>query len=146
MERAYRDGTTLTVLFLDLDQFKSVNDTCGHVVGDRLLVAVAHTLQSHLRGYDFLARMGGDEFLAILPGIRGESLPSKIQLLEEAVAEIQTPAGDAAAGVTVSIGAACYPEDGCSTDELIFCSDQRMYAQKRAGGPGGRLLACSAKI
>lgn len=140
MQRAYREGTSLAVLFLDLDQFKSINDTCGHVAGNRLLVLVAQTLQSRLREYDFLARMGGDEFLAVLPGIRGESVRRKIQLLEEAVAEIRMPVDDAEVGVTVSIGTACYPEDGCSTDELIFCSDQRMYAEKRAGGRGSEAV------
>jgi len=139
IRRAYRQGSTLAVLFLDVNQLKIINDTYGHGVGDKLLAAVARTVKQHVRGYDFLARMGGDEFLAILPGISEDSLRRKIQSLQQAVAQTQVSAGDIEVGSSVSIGAARYPEDGCSCEELIYCSDQRMYAEKPAGARQGRM-------
>jgi len=132
IERARREDASLAVLFLDLNQLKLVNDTHGHGVGDQFLVATAEKLKLCLRRYDFLGRVGGDEFLAVLPGIEPDSLRRKIETLQRAVAELRLAAPEGGeVGITISVGAACYPEDGADAEALIAASDQRMCADKK---------------
>jgi diguanylate cyclase (GGDEF)-like protein len=140
--RASREHTALAVLFLDLDRFKPVNDSYGHGAGDKLLVATVEILKTWLRTYDVLGRVGGDEFVVIMPGIPAESIPAKIENLKSAVAEnLVTVAEGVQVATTVSMGAASYPLDALDAEELIFLSDQRMYADKRSTrGEAGRLL------
>ncbi len=132
IKRARRENTSLAVLFFDLNRFKSVNDTYGHSLGDKLLISVAQRLKERLRSYDFVGRIGGDEFLAILPGIAGESLRGKVEAVRQAVAEnVVTAADGTGVATTISIGVACYPDDGADAEDLIVCSDERMYLDKR---------------
>ncbi len=131
IERARRQDTSLAVLFLDLNHFKQINDTYGHPAGDAVLAQAAQRLQSCLRPYDFLGRIGGDEFLAILPGMEASALPAKVRALKKAVAQTPITAPDAVQLTTsVSIGAAFYPDDARDPEELLFRSDQRMYTDK----------------
>lgn len=131
--RASRSGQPLTVLFLDIDRLKPVNDQYGHRAGDRLLAEIARRLEGAMRRYDFLARIGGDEFVAIMPGLNPADVDRRMTQLRRAVARKPiTVAHRVAVRTSVSIGSAGYPEDGASADDLVAVSDQRMYVDKRS--------------
>ena len=131
LERARRQGETVAVLFMDMDRLKSVNDSYGHGAGDRLLAETGQKLASCLRSYDFLGRLGGDEFLAVLPGIPRDEVPAKVTTLKEAVAQHAVEiAGGITVRVGVSIGAALFPEDATNLEELVYLSDREMYRDK----------------
>ncbi len=132
LQRAERRSESLAVFFLDLDELKPVNDSLGHGAGDRLLAGVAETLRTSLRPYDFLGRVGGDEFLAIMPGIAGDQVGKRIIALKQAVARNQIAVGpNRRIGTTVSVGAAVYPSDASEGEELVYLSDRRMYRDKK---------------
>ena len=132
LQRAERRSESLAVFFLDLDELKPVNDSMGHGAGDRLLAGVAEILRTSLRPYDFLGRVGGDEFLAILPGIAGDQVSKRIIALKQAVARNQIAVGPhGRIGTTVSVGAAVYPSDASEGEELVYLSDRRMYRDKK---------------
>jgi len=129
--RARRNGTPLTVLAMDLNSFKEVNDTFGHAVGDKVLRQIAKHLKSSLRDYDFVARLGGDEFMAALPGLTGEDIRKKIQQIQGAVETIQSEKRfGRLIKLSLSIGAATFPQDGSDGDTLLSVADSRMYAHK----------------
>lgn len=130
---ARRHHRALAVLFLDVDGFKSVNDTHGHPAGDRLLKAIAVRLSSTLRESDTVSRCGGDEFVIVLPEIEhaghAESVGRKLLHAVSGALDIL------AVHATASIGIAVYPEHGQDADTLIANADAAMYAAKR-DGPG----------
>ena len=128
--RNARADRRLAVLVCDLDGFKAVNDTFGHLAGNQVLQAVATGLRERCREYDFVARMGGDEFVILLPGIGDESIEDRVRSFGLAVTE----AGRRVCGhpvVSLSIGVAFSPADGVVPDELLARGDERMYANKR---------------
>ena len=133
LAHAQRNQQKLTVMLLDLDDFKEVNDTLGHSVGDKLLQAVAHRLTSLLRRGDTVARMGGDEFMLLLPEIAGGEDTAKIatKILEA----IRRPfvLDDHEIHTATSIGIAIYPEDGEDGDALVKNADIAMYRAKDGG-------------
>ena len=132
---AERHGWTLAVMFLDLDRFKSVNDTHGHATGDTVLATVAQRLLSHAREEDTVCRNGGDEFLYLLinPGTR-EDVARIAGLARQAIAKpIDVKALQIA--IAPSIGIALYPEHGCSADLLIAHADTAMYRAKQLRTP-----------
>jgi len=131
LARCRRLNTTLTVLVTDLDGFKEVNDRFGHLEGNRVLQAVAKTLRHSCREYDYVARMGGDEFVFILPGIEDHDVPDKISQLNRAVAEA-SKAVVPESRIGLSVGEARFPEHGRSAEELLLDADQRMYKVKMA--------------
>lgn len=125
------------VVMMDLDRFKAVNDTFGHSVGDGLLVAVAATLKSAVRPTDTVARVGGDEFVAVVKV--SDPVDCDVvtaRLCAEVEATLATHPAARTAGVGVSAGTAVVGDDGDVGDELLFVADQRMYASKRAGRSG----------
>ncbi len=130
--RASRRSDSLAVLFIDVDGLKPVNDSYGHSAGDQLLLETSRRLGGRLRSYDQLARVGGDEFLAILVGISGDGIERKIAELKAAVSSssIEVKPGGWVKPA-VSIGGAAYPADGETAEELISVSDRRMYEDKR---------------
>jgi diguanylate cyclase (GGDEF)-like protein len=131
MNRAQRERTTVGILFMDVDGLKPVNDSFGHRAGDELLVEVAARLKGRLRAYDFAARVGGDEFIAILPGVSREDLVAAADSMRSAVADAPIEvAKDTTTHVTISIGSAMYPYDGLDADDLVAFSDRRMYEAK----------------
>jgi diguanylate cyclase (GGDEF)-like protein len=128
---AIRHNWTLAVMFLDLDQFKSINDAHGHAAGDAVLEKVAERLLARARDEDTVCRNGGDEFLYLLmnPGSMrniGRIATSVLQGIAQPLA-----VGDIELVVKASIGIAIYPGDGCSTNELIKNADAAMYRAKR---------------
>ncbi len=132
--KAARVGTSLAVLIVDIDRFKSINDRYGHPAGDRVLVEVAHRLRESVRQADFLARYGGEEFALVVPGASPQELASIGERLRREVASspIQI-APDVLISVTVSVGTAGYPRHGKTPAELITTADRALYAAKSQG-------------
>lgn len=133
--RAVRNRRPLSVLMLDLDDFKVVNDTFGHLYGDRVLVHVAEQVRSTLRASDVPARYGGDEFAVILPETDREAAAAVAERILEAFE--RSPFTDEARrtfSVSASIGVATHIQDGRSATELIATADAGLYASKDAGG------------
>ena len=131
----------LTLLLLDLDGFKEVNDTLGHNAGDDLLKQVAARITAALRDSDYVARLGGDEFLVILPQL------SDIDIAQHVMAKlidiIGSPyaLGMRSAEVTVSIGASRFPQDGRDRETLMKCADLALYTAKRGGRNQAKFFA-----
>jgi diguanylate cyclase (GGDEF)-like protein/PAS domain S-box-containing protein len=143
MVRATRNDTEIAVLFIDLDRFKTVNDTLGHHVGDELLKQVATALSSCLGEGDTLARLGGDEFIVLLEGIdgaRGARLVAEklMHLFEQPVA-----VADYELFVTGSVGISLFPQDATDLNVLIRHADVAMYQAKARGRNGFQLYAPS---
>ncbi|MCB7130238.1 MAG: diguanylate cyclase, partial [Candidatus Brocadiales bacterium] len=131
---AKRKKEMLSVMFLDIDRLKDINDRLGHLVGDLLLKAVAESLESCLRGEDTVARMGGDEFTLLLPEVVGtEGVTTVATKILEVVREPLILSGHELR-TTASIGIALYPKDGKDADTLVRCADAAMYRAKEHGG------------
>ena len=133
LSRARRDGGLVTLMFLDIDGFKDVNDRYGHAVGDELLRQIAGRLVTVLRETDTVARLGGDEFTVILEG--GKRVEDAGRVATKVLKAISAPyrVGDRQVTVTVSIGISMYPVDGDSYSELMKGADTAMYQAKAAG-------------
>jgi diguanylate cyclase (GGDEF)-like protein/PAS domain S-box-containing protein len=134
MRQATRRGQRLAVAYLDLDGFKVVNDTYNHEVGDRLLIALAKRMSEALREGDTLARIGGDEFVAVLVDLPNSEIGSLAleRLLEAAASPVQL--GDLALQVSASIGVSIYPQtEEVDADQLVRQADQAMYQAKQSG-------------
>lgn len=131
--RANREGRRVGLLFLDLDHFKQVNDTLGHVAGDGLLQQVAARLSSVVRASDTVTRIGGDEFIIMLPDLEHEAQITGIAgKILESVSGPYALAGKETA-MTFSIGGSCHPDHGTTLDRLVRCADLAMYAAKAGG-------------
>ncbi|MDQ1303726.1 MAG: hypothetical protein QG595_1709 [Pseudomonadota bacterium] len=131
--RARRDGRKVTLLFLDLDEFKVVNDTLGHDAGDRLLKEVASRIQRSVRTGDVVARLGGDEFAVLLEGLTG---PLEVETMASSLlALISQPyhIADRQLDITTSIGITMYPNDSADTQMLLKNADIAMYQAKENG-------------
>ena len=132
-----RRKRALSVVYLDLDGFKHVNDSYGHAVGDELLIAVSRRMKTALRDGDSLARFGGDEFVAILADLEhpNDCIPVLERLLEACAAPvlIHSERGQINLHVSASIGATIYPTDGADADLLMRHADQAMYLAKQSG-------------
>lgn len=136
MPRASRSGQLVGILFVDLDGFKRVNDSYGHQSGDRLLTILARRLSRSVRGYDTVARIGGDEFVIILERLDEPAQAERVaQHIMRTLSEPVELAGGCVVKVSASIGIAIYPIDGDSDEELLQRADTAMYRAKRAG-PG----------
>ncbi|HLJ67298.1 MAG TPA: diguanylate cyclase [Chloroflexota bacterium] len=132
LERAHRYRHPCSVLFIDLDHFKALNDSFGHLTGDAALREFASVVRTGLRGIDVLGRWGGEEFVALLPETGGEAAYQVAERIRAAVAG-HTFWAAGGTHITCSIGIAGYPEDAESRDELIEMADRAMYAAKRLG-------------
>ncbi|HRD50653.1 MAG: EAL domain-containing protein [Candidatus Competibacter sp.] len=128
-----REAQQLAVLFIDLDRFKTVNDTLGHAVGDELLVAVTHRLKSCLRTGDFLARLGGDEFICIIEDVKDARTVGIVadKLIKWLSQPFQIVGHELY--VAASIGICFYPSDGKDVDALVRNADTAMYQAKAHG-------------
>jgi diguanylate cyclase (GGDEF)-like protein/PAS domain S-box-containing protein len=134
IKMADRSNKSIALLFLDLDQFKDINDTLGHSVGDNLLIEVAKRLRSYVRDVDTIARLGGDEFVIIIGGLESSDYVDRIasNLLKK-TAEPYTLEQDVV-HISTSIGIALYPQDASDSVEMLRNADQAMYAAKDNGG------------
>jgi diguanylate cyclase (GGDEF)-like protein/putative nucleotidyltransferase with HDIG domain len=129
--RARRTGRPFQVVMLDLDDFKLVNDTYGHQVGDKMLREIARIIQEQLREYDFLARYAGDEFVAIVQELVGTQVEELRDRIENAVTRFSMHVrGDKRARVGISVGTATFGADGETLDQLLITADQAMYRVK----------------
>jgi diguanylate cyclase (GGDEF)-like protein len=136
--RADRHGCRLVVMLMDLDRFKDINDTLGHTVGDRLLQRVGERLMATLRESDTVCRMGGDEFLLLLPDLER---PEEADVIADRVLKaIRGPflVADRQLEITTSLGIALYPDHGTDGDALIRSADIAMYGVKDNGRDGYR--------
>ena len=129
--RASRSGANFQLLMLDLDGFKAVNDSFGHKVGDRMLMEIGQVILNQLRDYDFLARYGGDEFIALIPEAGSANVTDLCDRIEKAVSSFSlTFENDTFASVGVSLGASSYPLDGETFDQMVIAADKTMYERK----------------
>ena len=134
--QAKRQGSKTAVLFIDLDDFKKVNDSLGHDVGDKLLVEAAERLQRHVREQDTVGRLGGDEFIVLLGNI--DDAESAAEVAGKLIAQIKVPfeIDHRELLLGASIGIALYPDDGDQPKELLRRADTAMYHAKRNGRAG----------
>jgi diguanylate cyclase (GGDEF)-like protein len=135
MERSVRSDLPLGLLMIDVDHFKRFNDTYGHQAGDRVLQAVAKTLDEQVRKVDYLARYGGEEFSVIGPDSQPDGLRRLAERLRRAVEDLVVPWEGTSLSVTISIGAALLPTatKGDSVSRIIRLADTELYNAKRAG-------------
>lgn len=133
--QAKRHGWTLAVMFIDLDDFKIINDSYGHEAGDGVLQTIARRLEENTRGEDTVSRHGGDEFLYLLTEIRDEK--SIAMIAEKIIQAIQAPCNinvrdlNVSPSVKASIGISIFPKDGGTADALVKSADQAMYRAKQ---------------
>jgi diguanylate cyclase (GGDEF)-like protein len=128
--QAKRHGWGLAVLFVDIDKFKSINDSYGHAMGDQVLLTLANRLKSFVRGEDMVSRWGGDEFVCLLLEIKHEA--DATRLAEKLISRIAEPCefNGTVFSIASSIGIAMYPEDGETADILFKHADMAMYEAK----------------
>ncbi len=126
-----RAGAPLSLIVVEIDGFKDINDRFGHLQGDIILRAVADTLRQNSRTTDLASRVGGDEFLLLLPGLAKDMAASVAERIRHHVEQTPVPEG---IKLTVSVGLACLPADGHTARALAEAADQAMYAVKRNGG------------
>jgi diguanylate cyclase (GGDEF)-like protein len=133
MARSRRYSRPLSLIYLDIDNFKTVNDSRGHQTGNSVLAAVAEALQESVRQTDIIARLGGDEFSILLPETDEAAARTTVERVRE---NLGRKTADMGCGVTVSIGAVTYRRMDCSADDIVRAADDLMYQVKREGKNG----------
>ncbi len=128
--RCRSEQIPLTVVVWDLDNFKAINDEYGHIEGNRVLKAVAQSMKRQCRHYDMVARMGGDEFVAVLPGLNRTEAGARIDRMRKMVT--QEAQAEARLTISLSVGSAQFPDDGQDAETLLSFADRVMYKAKRA--------------
>jgi diguanylate cyclase (GGDEF)-like protein len=136
-KRASRNGRPLSLLFIDLDGFKGINDRYGHLFGSRALIEAAAVIRGSARETDVVSRFGGDEFAIVLPDTGGEGAFAVGERVRERIATHQFLAGDGLdIRLTASVGVATLPDVAASADELMHAADKAMYQVKESGKNG----------
>ncbi|XVQ09260.1 GGDEF domain-containing protein [Spirillospora sp. CA-255316] len=133
LARTQRTHDPLALLLIDIDHFKRVNDTHGHLVGDQVLVGVATTLCGQLRDYDVVGRFGGEEFVVLLPGADTVEACRVAERLRGRVRRLAVPAEEGTVGVTISVGVALFRMHGQDLIELLAAADLALYRAKQSG-------------
>ncbi len=128
LKRSDRTGRPFSIVFIDVDDFKDINDRYGHVEADYILAAIGRALASQLRGSDLVCRWGGDEFIVLLPETDQKKASMLAERLRWDVVEC-SKCGQA----TISLGVACFPEDGRDYDSLVATADRALYSSKGRG-------------
>jgi len=131
--RAKRFGNAVSLIFMDLDEFKRFNDVNGHVAGDELLKSISAVMKTMCRRSDVLARYGGEEFVMILSGTDKQGAAVFADRLREEVENFSFAGQGDQNGITISIGVATFPDDAKGVSQLIDCADQALYAAKSGG-------------
>jgi len=129
--QSMRLGSPMSVLVLDLDHFKRVNDTYGHPRGDEALAATADSMSSTVRDSDFVGRMGGEEFIVLLPDTANDAAVHVAQKLRRAIEALVIPG--VPTGITASVGVATYPDDAVESDAVLRLADRALYLAKKLG-------------
>jgi diguanylate cyclase (GGDEF)-like protein len=138
VDRWRRSAIPLAILIIDVDHFKRVNDTYGHLVGDRVLQEVVDRIGSSIRSYDALGRFGGEEFLVVLPGTDARLASEIGDRLRNTVAAAAVPSTSGNVAITVSLGCVALGEPDTGTapltaEDLLHCADAALYRAKAAG-------------
>ncbi|EHR72527.1 diguanylate cyclase (GGDEF) domain-containing protein [Burkholderiales bacterium JOSHI_001] len=133
VDNAASSGASVSLLFVDLDDFKHANDVAGHRTGDDILVTVAHTLTAQMRKGEIVARLGGDEFAVLCPGIEAPGAAAIAARLVQAISELRFPTSERTLRIGCSVGVASLPADARNGDDLVACADAAMYQAKRGG-------------
>jgi diguanylate cyclase (GGDEF)-like protein len=133
IELALRHGKKVAVMFMDLDNFKAINDSLGHAVGDGLLQSVAKRLQASVRASDTVSRQGGDEFVVLLTEVA--TVQHAAIVADKLIRKIREPhlVGRHLVRVTLSIGISLYPDDGKDGESILMHADAAMYVAKKSG-------------
>ena len=131
--RAEREKSSVSVLIMDLDLFKEVNDTYGHSAGDEFLRAISGLIGNNLRGSDIACRYGGEEFLVVMPGANVESGLRRAEEIREKCAGLNVNCNEHTIKVTISAGIATYPDHGTNFDEVLSHADKALYYSKGTG-------------
>ena len=131
--RAQRGNYDISFMLLDIDHFKKFNDLYGHTTGDIVLKTLANRLNSGIRTADISCRMGGEEFLLVLPGVLDEVAQVRAEYIRDQIQTMPVPYGDENLSLTVSIGVSCYPKNGETWEELYQAVDQALYRAKQNG-------------
>ncbi len=130
LARCKREESSLTVMVCDMDGFKQINDRFGHLEGNRVLRLFAQALRQSCREYDYVARMGGDEFVVIAPGLTTDAATKKAEQMRELARQVGQEICQEDI-LSLSVGRAIYPQDGMDAEELLAESDRRMYLEKQ---------------
>jgi len=135
VSRASRYNRPLTLVMMDLDHFKTFNDSYGHTAGDEALRVLASIMQTSFRHSDITARYGGEEFVVILPETDGAAAAEKVEKLRQLIENtpIPVPGQGLVERLTISAGLACFPEDGPTATQILDVADRRLFAAKREG-------------
>ena len=130
VERAQRHGSELSLAYIDLDDFKAINDILGHVEGDRVLLEISHVMRTEVRATDTVGRIGGDEFAILMPETGSRAARTVIERLQSELSRVRTRDGRSA---PCSIGLVTFDHPPTSLDELMDAGDELMYRAKQSG-------------
>jgi diguanylate cyclase (GGDEF)-like protein len=137
LERSARDRSSAAVIIVDMDNFKLINDTHGHLAGDAVLKSVAEVLTDELRAYDSVGRFGGEEFVAILPKVDALLALDVSDRILQRIRDLAVPTRNVdvpeITGLSASIGIACFPQQGAEVEDLLHVADAALYTAKREG-------------
>ena len=133
LSRSRREGYPLSLVILDLDFFKQINDTYGHLAGDRALIVLAETLRADIRHEDVLCRYGGEEFVILMPRMPLDKAVERAESWRCKIADIRVAFGNFKLSFTASAGVAAYPDHGKMPDELTHAADMALYVAKNSG-------------
>jgi diguanylate cyclase (GGDEF)-like protein len=131
--RAKREGYSISLVMVDIDHFKMINDTFGHKAGDQVLQALSALLCRHIRKADIACRYGGDEFVLALPNLPKEIALQRVEVWRIAFQDMRIESQDKEVSATISSGIAFFPDNGSNSDQLIAAADKAMYEAKTAG-------------
>lgn len=133
LEQARRDGGRVSLVMMDLDHFKSINDTYGHAAGDRVIVALSRVLEADVRGGDLLCRYGGEEFIVALRGATPDEAVTRVEQWRRMFEAQTIDLGSVSLQVTLSAGVATFPTTAVDAESLVANADHALYRAKEAG-------------